>query len=146
MGRRARRIFRGVERAVRRTVGQVVRAADTVTGDILDLDGSKQQALIEEQRRQEEAAIKAAEEAAEKARLEAAQKEAAAKAEAEEKAKKQADYEAAVSKEKDKITADQNEQLTEDTTGVGLGDVNVDWGVGGMATQGEDQLKKMLQK
>lgn len=121
---------RRTERVLRRTVRGVTRAVDTVTGDILDLDGSKQQAMIDEQRRQEEAALKRQQEA----------EDAAAKKAAEEKA-----YSDRVSTSKDKLNQESS-LLTPDSTGVGLNDVKTEF-QGKLSTKKEDDdLKKLLSR
>lgn len=111
-----------MSRAVRRVVRGVARGIDTVTGDILDLDQSKQ----EEQ-------IKKMQEAQEKA-----QREAEAKKKAEE------DYQAKVAAERDKL--DKEAGLVADDTGVGLSDVKVDFTKGTSNKKDEDDLKKILQR
>ena len=130
-----RRIFRPIEDAVRRVVRRTVRGVDTVTGDILDLDQSKQKDMIEAQRKAEEKAVRLAKE-----------KEAQAKKEADELAKSQADYDQQVANTKDKIGND--DSLTPDDTGVGLSGVNTDFSTSSKLTNEEkdDDLKKLLRK
>lgn len=111
-----------MSRAVRRVVRGVVRGVDMVTGDILDLDQSKQ----EEQ-------IKKMQEAQERA-----QREAEAKKKAEE------DYQSKVAAERDKL--DKEAGLVADDTGVGLSDVKVDFTKGMGKRKDEDDLKKILQR
>lgn len=121
MGRRARRFVRRISRGARSVVRGVTRATDFVTGDILDLDGSKQKEQIE--------AMKKAEEQA--------QREAEAKRRAEEQ------YQQDVANAKDKFVS--GDGLSIDTSGVGLED-NVDFTKKISKSDDEDDLKKMLRK
>ncbi len=107
-------------RAVRRTVGAITGGLDSITGDILDLDGSKQKKQIEEMRKREEEALR------------------------QENAKKQAEkeYQQQVANAKDQIN--KQDGLMEDNTGVGLTDVNVDFTKSLTDKTDEDRLKKML--
>lgn len=110
-----------MSRRVRRFVRGVTRAADFVTGDILDLDGSKQKEQIEAMRKAEEQA----------------QREAEAKRRAEEQ------YQQDVANAKDKFVS--GDGLSIDTSGVGLED-NVDFTKKISKSDDEDDLKKMLRK
>lgn len=110
---------RRVSRAVRRVVRRAVRAVDSVTGDVLDLDGSKQKDAIEAMRKAEEAQI-------EEARKQQAQEE-----------QYQQDVEGA------KGDFQGGSTMVEDTTGVGLGNVQADFS-GSKAE--DDELKKVLKK
>ena len=111
-----------MSRAVRRVIRGVARGVDSITGDMLDLDQSKQQEQI-----------KKMQEAQEKA-----QREAEAKKKAEE------DYQAKISAERDKL--DKETGLVSDNTGVGLSDVKVDFTKSVKSKQDEDDLKKILQR
>lgn len=113
---------RRISRVVRRAVRGVTRGLDAVTGDILDLDGSKQKEQIEAMRKAEEQA----------------QREAEAKRRAEQK------YQQDVAGAKDKFM--QDEMISPDSTGVGLGDVQVDFTKKIGNTDDEDDLKKMLRR
>ena len=131
----SRRIFTPIEDAVRGVVRGTVRGFDTITGDILDLDQSKQKEMIEAQQKAEQEAVRLAKE-----------KEAQAKKEADELAKAQADYDRQVANTKDKIGND--DSLTPDDTGVGLSGVNTDFSTSSKLTNEEkdDDLKKLLRK
>lgn len=110
---------RRVSRAIRRVVGVV----DTVTGDILDLDASKQKEALEQQRKEQE-------------RI-------AAEAEAQKKAEEA--YQNQVSAERDRINKEN--ELLGDRTGVGLGDVKVDFTQSVKPKSNEDdELKKLLKR
>lgn len=137
-----RRIFRPIEDAVRGVFRGTVRGFDTVTGDILDLDQSKQKDMIEAQKKAEEEAERKRQEAERLAK----EKEAQAKKEADELAKAQADYDQQVANTKDKIGND--DSLTPDDTGVGLSGVNTDFSTSSKLTNEEkdDDLKKLLRK
>lgn len=113
---------RRVSRAVRRVVRGVSRAVDSVTGDILDLDGSKQKEQIEAMRKAEEEALRREQE-----RIEAEKK-----------------YQQDVANSKDQIN--KGDGLTEDKTGVGLTDVNIDFTKSLTDKTDEDRLKKMLRR
>lgn len=115
-------IGRRISRAVRRVVRGVTRGVDTVTGDILDLDGSKQKEQIEAMRKAEEQS----------------QREAESKKRAEEQ------YQQDVASAKDKLM--NKDGLTVDTSGVGLEDVKVDFTKKIHDTDDEDDLKKMLRR
>lgn len=121
MGRRGRRFVRRVTRTVRRVVRGAARGMDSITGDILDLDGSKQKEQIEAMRKAEEQA----------------QREAEAKRRAEEQ------YQQDVANAKDKFVS--GDGLSIDTSGVGLED-NVDFTKKISKSDDEDDLKKMLRK
>lgn len=126
----SRRVFRSVEKGVRGVVRGTVRGFDTITGDILDLDQSKQKEMIEAQQKAEQEAVRLAKE-----------KEAQAKKEADELAK----YNQQVANAKDKIGND--DSLTPDDTGVGLSGVNTDFSTSSKLTNEEDDdLKKLLRK
>lgn len=112
-------------RAIRRFVRRVGHVVDSVTGDILDIDQSKQEAMIKQQQEAERKAM----EAAEQAKKDAAQKQ---------------QYEQDVAAEKDKIASETGTQLVSDDTGAGLSGVDIDWGTS--TGTGEDKLKKMLRK
>lgn len=112
---------RRVSRFIRRVTRGVTRAVDTVTGDILDLDQSKQKEQIEAMRKAEEQA----------------QREDEAKRRAEEQ------YQQDVANAKDKFT--QGEGLLVDTSGVGLEDT-VDFTKKITRSDDEDDLKKMLKR
>ena len=131
----SRRIFTPIEDAVRGVVRGTVRGFDTITGDILDLDQSKQKEMIEAQQKAEQEAVRLAKET-----------EAQAKKEADELAKAQADYDRQVANTKDKIGND--DSLTPDDTGVGLSGVNTDFSTSSKLTNEEkdDDLKKLLRK
>ena len=88
-------------RAIRRFVRRVGHVVDSVTGDILDIDQSKQEAMIKQQQEAEKRAM----EAAEQAKKDAAQKQ---------------QYEQDVAAEKDKIASETGTQLVSDDTGAGL--------------------------
>lgn len=109
-----------MSRAVRRVVRGVTRTFDTVTGDILDLDQSKQKEQLEAMRKAEEEAIQR------------------------EEAKKQAerDYQKQVADAKDKLNT--TDGLMEDDTGVGLSDVKIDFTKNLTKKDDEDSLKKVL--
>lgn len=109
-------------RRVRRVVRRITRGVDSITGDILDLDGSKQKDQIEAMRKAEEQA----------------QREAEAKRKAEEQ------YQQDVANAKDKFT--QGDGLSADNTGVGLSDVEVDFTKKISGSDDEDDLKKMLKR
>ena len=115
MGRRIRRF-------VRRAIRGVTRGVDTITGDILDLDGSKQKEQIEAMRKAEEQV----------------QREAEAKRKAEEQ------YQQDVANAKDKFI--QGDGLSADNTGVGLSDVKIDFTKKISNSDDEDDLKKMLRR
>ena len=127
----SRRVFRSIEKGVRGVVRGTVRGFDTITGDILDLDQSKQKEMIEAQQKAEQEALRLAKE-----------KEAQAKKEAQD----QADYAQQVANAKDKIGND--DSLTPDDTGVGLSGVNTDFSTSSKLTNEEedDDLKKLLRK
>lgn len=131
----SRRVFRSVEKGVRGVVRGTVRGFDTITGDILDLDQSKQKEMIEAQQKAEQEAVRLAKE-----------KEAQAKKEADELARAQADYDQQLANTKDKIGND--DSLTPDDTGVGLSGVNTDFSTSSKLTNEEkdDDLKKLLRK
>lgn len=109
-----------MSRAVRRVTRRITRAFDSVTGDILDLDGSKQKEQIEAMRKAEEEALR------------------------QENAKKQAEkeYQQQVANAKDQIN--KQDSLMEDNTGVGLTDVNIDFTKSLTDKTDEDRLKKIL--
>lgn len=110
-------------RRVNRIVRRVTRAVDTVTGDILDLDGSQQKDALEQQRKEQERIM----------------------AEAEAQKKAEEDYQNQVSAERDKINKEGN--LMDDQTGVGLGDVKVDFTQSVKPKSNEDdELKKLLKR
>lgn len=110
-------------RAVRRVIRGVTRAVDTVTGDILDLDQSKQKDALEKMRKEQERQ----------------------QAEAERKAQAEKDYQNKVASEKDKLS--QTEAgMTADTTGVGLQDVQIDFSKTLSQEQEDDDLKKVLRR
>ncbi len=114
---------RRVSRAIRRAVGGVSRVVDSVTGDILDLDGSKQKDALEQQRREQERIM----------------------AEAEAQKKAEEDYQNKISAERDKVN--KGDILIEDQTGVGLGDVKVDFTQSVKPKSNEDdELKKLLKR
>ena len=127
----SRRVFRSVEKGVRGVVRGTVRGFDTITGDILDLDQSKQKEMIEAQQKAEQEALRLAKE-----------REAQAKKEA----KAQADYDQQVANAKDKIGND--DSLTPDDTGVGLSGVSTDFSTSSKLKNEEkdDDLKKLLRK
>lgn len=114
IGRRVRRFFRRATRTVS-------RGLDLVTGDILDLDGSKQKEQIEAMRKAEEQA----------------QREAESKRRAEEQ------YQQDVANAKDKFVS--GDGLSVDVSGVGLED-NVDFTKKISKSNDEDDLKKILRK
>lgn len=121
MGRRVRRVVRRVTRGARRAIREVTRGVDSITGDILDLDGSKQKEQIEAMRRAEEQA----------------QREAEAKRRAEEQ------YQQDVANAKDKFVS--GDGLSIDTSGVGLED-SVDFTKKISKSDDEDDLKKILRR
>lgn len=120
----SRRVFRRYEKAVRGVVRGAVRNFDTMTGDILDLDQSKQKEMIKAQQKAEQEAVRLAKE----------------------KEKEAADYAQQVANAKDKIGND--DSLTPDDTGVGLSGVNTDFSTSSKLTNEEkdDDLKKLLRK
>ena len=111
-----------IGRRVRGVVRRITRGVDSITGDILDLDGSKQKDQIEAMRKAEEQA----------------QREAEAKRKAEEQ------YQQDVANAKDKFI--QGDGLSADNTGVGLSDVEVDFTKKISGSDDEDDLKKMLKR
>lgn len=113
---------RAVRRVVRRVLRSSVRAVDTVTGDILDLDQSKQQEQIK--------------------KMQEAQEKAQQQAEAQKKAEK--DYQTKVAAERDKL--DKESSIASDNTGVGLSDVKIDFTKNLKSQDDEDDLKKLLQR
>lgn len=99
-------------------VGHIVtKSLDTVTGDVLDLDKSKQRDMIRKQR------------------------EAAEKAERERKAreKTEADYQRQIDEARTGISG---EKIDLDPTGVGIGDVKIDFSK--KKKDDTDDLKKLL--
>ena len=115
MGRRVSRVIRRVSR-------ETLRGVDLLTGDILDLDGSKQKEQIEAIRKEEEKAEERAEE----------------------KKKVENKYQQNVANSKDKFMKEDG--LTEDNTGVGLSDVKIDFTKKINKPDDEDNLKKMLKR
>lgn len=118
-----RRVSRSISRVVRRVTGTAVRAVDTVTGDILDLDQSKQKEALENMRKEQERQ----------------------EAELERKEQAEKDYQAQVASEKDKI-AQESSDISSDSTGVGLQDVKIDFSKSLSSKSDEDDLKKALQR
>lgn len=112
---------RRVRRAIRRVVRRVTRVADSVTGDILDLDGSKQKEQIEAMRRAEEQAQR----------------------EAENKRRAEEQYQQNIANAKDKFISGNGIQV--DTSGVGLSDT-IDFTKKIKDNDDEDDLKKILRK
>ena len=111
-----------IGRAVRRAFRGIARGVDYITGDILDLDQSKQKEKIEAMQRAEEQAQR----------------------EAEMKKKAEADYQQKVSEAKDKLN--KMDDLSQDKTGVGLENLEVDFTKKFKAKDEEDNLRKLLKK
>lgn len=111
-----------VGRAVRRAVRAVARGVDFVTGDILDLDASKQKEQIEAMQRAEEQAQR----------------------EAEMKKKAEKEYQQKVTSAKDKLN--QQNAMQQDTSGVGLEGLEVDFTKNLQDKDDEDNLRKLLRK
>ena len=115
-----------IGRAVRRAFRGIARGVDYITGDILDLDQSKQKEKIEAMQRAEEQAQR----------------------EAEMKKKAEADYQekymAYSGYVKDKLN--KMDDLSQDKTGVGLENLEVDFTKKKKAKDEEDNLRKLLKK
>ena len=109
-------------RAVRRAVRGVTRVIDTVTGDILDLDQSKQKDRIEAMQKAQEKAQK----------------------DAEDKKRAEEEYQKKVIEAKDQFN--QIDKPNPDFSGIGVSDVEVDFTKGLKPSDDEDSLKKLLKK